>query len=221
MPTQTTMTPPSQPQAPNYMGLSQQQAFILGSFTSEVFIQNRMDIQDTPIYDTIVQNAGAAVNQNTSTYFTSVGPASSKTYAQTNMTQPQKLSAPEAFSIFAFRFRYQENLSLLDIYNLLFNYCFEFWMGQKAYQRGPLWTYTAGGGIFGTSNQSYTSTAGTVLNNGLPGRNSMHKLGVVLVIENQMTFYADLNGGNYTLNASGTGFTSQVVLNGLYARGVQ
>jgi hypothetical protein len=215
------MAAPAQPQAPNYMNLTQQQAFILGSFTSEVFIQNRMDIQDTPIYDTISQLAGAAVTQNTSTYFTSVGPASGKTYAQTNMTQPQKLSAPEAFSIFAFRYRYQENISLVDLYAILFNYCFEFWMGQKAYQRGPLWTYTAGGGIFGTSNQSYTGTTGTILNNGLPGRNSMHKLGVVLVIENQMTFYADLNGGNYTLSGTGNGFISQVVMSGLYARGVQ
>ena len=38
--------------------------------------------------------------------------------------------------------------SLLDIYNVINGFAFEFWMGQKNYQRGPIWNYNAGGGIW-------------------------------------------------------------------------
>jgi hypothetical protein len=198
-----------------------QQQFIIDSFNSDVYVANRMDVQDTPIYDTFQVAAGITLNQLSSALFTNVGPASGKTYAQTSMTQSQKLAAPEAFSIFGYSLRYQENISLLDIYNVLYNFCFEFYLGQKCYQRGPLWQYNAGGGIFGTSNQAYTGTTGTILNNGYPGRNGMHRLGVTVVIENQLAFYGQLTGGSYVMNAGGNGLTLQALLRGLYARGVQ
>lgn len=214
-------TPTPAPSAPATPQLSAQQQFILQSFNSETYVSNRMDIQDTPLYDTFQLAAGATLNSLTSSLFSQVGPQSGKTYAQTNMTQPQKLAAPEAFAIFGFSIYLQQNVSLLDIYNILYNFCFEFWMGQKAYQRGPIWNYNAGGGLYGTSNQSYTATTGTVLGNGNPGRSDMHRLGINVVIENQMTFYGLLNGGSITLNAGGTGLTLQCLLRGLYARGVQ
>ena len=214
-------TPTPAPAAPAAPPLSAQQQFILQSFNSEIYVSNRMDIQDTPLYDTFQYAAGTSFGTLQAQWFSAVGPGQGKTYAQTNLTQPQKLAAPEAFAIFGYSLRYQENISLLDIYNLLYNFCFEYWMGQKAYQRGPFWLYCAGGGIFGTSNQSYTATTGTVLNNGNPGRSDMHRLGINAVIENQMTFFGQLTGGTITLNASGTGITAQCVLRGLYARGVQ
>lgn len=196
-----------------------QQKFIVESFNSEVLVSNRMDVQDTPIYDTVTIAAGSTLNQTTSFLFTNVGPQANppKTLAQTNMAQPQKLNAPEAFSIFGFAFRYQENLSLLDIYNILSGFVFEFWLNQKPYQRGPIWLYCAGGGIYGVT----TATTTSILNNGEPGRANMHRLGINLVIENQLSFYGLLNGNAYTLNGSGTGITYQVALRGLYARGVQ
>lgn len=197
--------------------LSAQQQFILESFNSQTYVENRMDIQDTPLYDTVVLAAAAAITPLTSVLFTSVGPQSGKTLALTNMATPQKLNAPQAFAIFSFRFRYSENISLLDIYNVLNGFCYEFWMGDKNYQRGPIWCYNAGGGIYGLA----TSAQTTVLNNGMPGRSDMHRLGINIVIENQMSFYALLNGTSYTLNAGGTGITFQSVLSGLYARGVQ
>jgi len=200
--------------------MSPQQQFILESFNSQTYVDNRMDIQDTPLYDTVTIAAGSALTPLTSVLFTSVGPQSGKTYAQTNMATPQKLNAPEAFAIFGFRFRYSENISLLDIYNILNGFAFEFWMGQKNYQRGPIWNYNAGGGIWAALTNSTTS----VLNNGTPGRDSMHRLGINIVIENQMSFYGLLNGNNYTMVASGsggTGITFQMMNSGLYARGVQ
>ena len=197
--------------------LSAQQQFILESFNSVVYVANRMDIQDTPLYDSVSIPAGSNLTLNASFLFTNVGPQSGKTLALTNMSQPQKLNAPEAFAIFGFSFRYSENISLLDLYNILNGFCFEFWLGQKNYQRGPLWYYNAGGGIYGT----LTTTQTSVLNNGMPGRSDMHRLGINIVLENQMSFYGDLQGNQYTLNASGNGIFYQMVLRGLYARGVQ
>lgn len=190
---------------------------IVDAFNSEVYVNNRMDVQHTPLYDTVVITAGNPLSVLTSAFFTNVGASSNKTLALTNLTQSQKLAAPEAFSIFAFRFRYSENISLLDIYNIINGFCYEFYLGQKVYQRGPIWYYNAGGGIWATTTASTT----TILNNGNPGRSNMHKLAISVVIENQMTFYAQLNGNAYTLNGGGTGITMQSLLDGLYARGVQ
>ncbi len=201
--------------------MTPQQSMIVDAFNSQVYVDNKMDVQHTPLYDTVTIAANNPLSVLTSALFTNVGAASGKTLALTNLTQSQKLAAPEAFSIFGFRFRYSENISLLDLYNILNGFCFEFYLGQKAYQRGPIWYYNAGGGIYGTNNASYTNTAGTILNNGMPGRDSMHKLAISVVIENQMTFYGQLQGNTYTLNASGAGITFQMLLDGLYARGVQ
>ncbi len=201
--------------------MTPQQAMITDAYNSEVFVANRMDVQHTPLYDTVVIAAGNPLSVLTSSLFTNVGPASGKTLALTNLTQSQKLPAPQAFSIFGFRFRYSENISLLDLYNILNGFCFEFTLGEKVYQRGPIWYYNAGGGVYGTNNASFTNTSGTILNNGMPGRDSMHKLAISVVIENQMTFFGNLNGTTYTVNASGSGFTMQMLLDGLYARGVQ
>jgi len=196
-----------------------QQQTIIDAFNSEVYVNNRMDVQHTPLYDTVTIVAGVAngLSVLTSAFFTNVGPASAKTLAATNLSQSQKLPAPEAFSIFAYRFRYSENISLLDIWNLINGFCLEFFLGQKCYQRGPIWYYNAGGGIYA----EFTNDTTSVLGNGMPGRSDMHKLAIPVVIENQMTFYAQLNGNAYTANAAGTGLTLQLLLEGLYARGVQ
>ena len=200
--------------------LTDTQQMIYSAFNSQVYVSDRMDVQSTPLYDTVTLAAGATVSTLSTALFTNVGAASGKTLAQTNMTQSQKLPAPEAFSVFGFRLRWQENVNIADLYTVLANFAFSFYLGQKRYQLGPLWFYNAGGGI----NAFTTSTATTVLNNGMPTRESMHKLAIPVVIENQMTFYGQFEGTQQTLLASGaggTGLTFQMVLDGLYARGVQ
>jgi hypothetical protein len=192
-----------------------QQNMIVAAFNSETYVANRMDVQDTPIWDTVTFIANTTISITNSMLFTNVGSQSSKTPALTNMTQPQKLNAPEAFSIFGYSFRYSENISLLDIYNLLNGFCLQFYLGPKIFQQGPLWIYNAGGGIYGAA-----GAATTVLNNGMPGRSDMNQIAINVVIENQMSFFAQLNGNNYVTNLSGTGVTYQLVLRGLYARGV-
>jgi hypothetical protein len=52
----------------------------------------------------------------------------------------------------------------------------------------------------------------------------MHKLAIPIVIENQMTFEAHLTGTAFTTTAAaagGTGITLTLLLDGLYARGIQ
>jgi len=179
-----------------------------------------MDVQHTPLYDTVTIAAGANVTNQTASFFTNVGPASGKTLAQTNLRQASELPAPQAFSIFSFRLRWSEDILLADLLNILNGFCLTFTLGDKPYQRAPLWYFAAGGGIDGFT----TRTDSSVYTNGNPTRESIHKLAIPIVIENQMTFFANLEGNPLALTAGaagGTGLTLTLLLDGLFARGVQ
>lgn len=209
---------PQTPQGNCQMASNKQ--VIMDAFNSEIYIQDRMDVQHTPLYDTVTIAAGSALNNLTSQFFTNVGSQSNKTLGLTNMTQSQRLAAPEAFSIFAVRFRWAENIFRTDLDTILSRFALSLFLGQKRYQLAPLWHFNAGGGIFAVSSRSSEST----YVNGLPGRESMHKLAIPIVIENQMTFFAQLDGTEYTMTATasgGTGITMQLLLDGFYARGIQ
>ena len=208
-------------QQPVPVPMSAQQQTILAAFNSQVYVSNRMDIQNTPLYDTVSIAAAGAITPATTAFFTSVGAQSGKSLGLTNMSQSQKLPAPQAFSVLGFRLRYQENILLADILTLYNTQVYEFYLGEKYYQRAPLWYYAAGGGVSGFS----TLTSASVYTNGWPSREAMHKLAITVVIENQMSFYGQLNGtAGQTATASGSGGTGIYLvslLDGLYARGVQ
>lgn len=195
-------------------------AFIANAFKSQTYIADRIDVQQTPVYDTITVAAGSALTSGTQ-FFTNVGSSSGKNYSQTNMTQTQRLSSPESFSIQSIKLRISENILYADLITLINGFAFEFWLGQKNYQRAPIWLYPAGGGISGFS----TVNANYAYNNGLPSREAQVALSIPIVIENGMTFYGQLVGtASYTFTASGsggTGLTMQALLDGYYARGVQ
>lgn len=197
------------------------QQTIIQAFDQEVYDPSNLDVQHTPLYDTVTIPANSPVTQNVANFFTNVGAASGKSYVQTNVTQSQKLSNPESFSIFAIRFRWAENILPVDLYAILSGFVFEFYIGQKCYNRAPLWQYNAGGGVYGSVATTVAATTSTFLSNGMPGREHMHKLAIPIVIETNASFYAQLFGGPYTLNAGGTGATFQLMFDGLYARGVQ
>jgi hypothetical protein len=198
--------------------ITSQQQFIINSFKGQIYVSAQLDVQDTPVYDTITYNASGTINQQNSYFFTSVGPSSGKTTAQTNMAQQQKLDAPEAFSVFGIRLGWSENILYADLLTLLNSWDYTFWLGQKWYQRANLRHYAAGWGISGFA----TTTATSVLTNGWPSISAMHGLAVKLVIANQMSFYAYLEGAaSQTLGSGGTGLILVNELVGLYARGVQ
>lgn len=205
-----------------FSGMNQQA--IIDAFNSSTYISDQVDVQDTPVYDTVTIAAGGSVSNNTVSWFTNVGPAANKTLAQTNMVTAGKLNAPEAFSIMSFRLRWSENILPADLFAILNGFALQFTIGTKPYQTGPLWNYSAGGGIFGSLTNTTAATVTSLLSNGNPGRMHMHRLAIPLVIENQATFYANLVGNAVTLTAGGgggTGATLQLMLSGLYARGVQ
>jgi len=196
------------------------QQTIVAAFNSQTYISNQMDVQDTPLYDQVVLAAGATVNTLTTNLFTNVGAQANKSIGQTNMTTPGELRAPEAFSIMGFLIRISENTLYADLLTLLNTQVFEFFLGNKVYQRSPLWLLNPGGGIFGTTTAATTSSWG----NGYPSREGAHRLAIPLVIENKMSFAGQLNGNAFALAAGGGGGTGTTIiacLRGFYARGVQ
>jgi hypothetical protein len=198
--------------------ITSQQQFIVNSFKGQIYISNQLDVQDTPVYDTITYAASGTINTPNSQFFTNVGSPSGKTYAQSNMSQTQKLDAPEAFSCFAIRLGFSEDILRSDLQTLLNSWAYEFWLGQKWYQRANIRHFNSGWGISGYT----TKTAESFYTNGLPSIQAMHGLAVKLVIANQMSFYGQLTGAaSQTLSASGNGLILVNELVGLYARGVQ
>jgi hypothetical protein len=198
--------------------ITQQQQFIVNSFKGQIYISNQLDVQDTPVYDTVTYAPSGTVNKTSSYFFTNVGPSSGKTVAQTNMSQTQKLDAPEAFSVFAIRLGYSEDVLRSDLQTFLNSWDYEFWLGQKWYQRANPRHFASGWGISGYT----TKTSESFYTNGLPSIQAMHGLAVKLVIANQMSFYAYLDGAtSQVLSSSGNGLILVNELVGLYARGVQ
>lgn len=198
--------------------ITSQQQFIINSFKGQIYISNQLDVQDTPVYDTITYAPAGTVNTTNSQFFSNVGALSGKTVAQTNMAQTQKLDAPEAFSVFAIRLGISEDILRSDLQTLLNSWAYAFYLGQKWYQRANIRHFASGWGISGYT----TKTSESFYTNGLPSIQAMHGLAVKLVIANQMSFYGQLEGSvGQTLSASGSGLIMVNELVGLYARGVQ
>ena len=198
--------------------ITAQQQFIINSFKGQIYVSNTLDVQDTPIYDTITYAAAGTINTPNSSLFTNVESSSGKTFAQTNMTQNSKLDAPEAFSVFGVRVGISEDILRSDLQTLLNSWAFEFWLGKKEYQRANIRHFSSGWGIAGAT----TKTSESFYTNGWPSRDAMNVVAVKLVIANQMSFFAQLTGASsQVLSASGAGLILLCELVGLYARGVQ
>ena len=205
-----------QAQSAGAMLSSDQQTWIYNQFNGTTFQANSMDVQHEPLYDTFTTAAGGTI-ANLSQFFTN--PAG-KTINQTNVTTAKRLDAPEAFAVMGIRFFYQPNILLADAVAIQAGFALEFWIGQTYYNRAPLWHYNSGGGLTGFS----TVSAASAITNGATGRIHMHELAINIVIDNQASFYGQLNGVATALTASGsggTGATLIMLLDGLHARGVQ
>src|SRR5882762_7590898 len=96
--------------------MTDQQAYIVQQFQSQVYIQDQMDVQDEPIYDTVSFLTGQTMSVTTVSFFTNVGDSApmfltatiNKTLANTNMSASGKLIAPEAQAIFQHRLSFNE-----------------------------------------------------------------------------------------------------------------
>lgn len=198
---------------------NQQAAQIFAAFLGTTYQPNAMDVQHEPLFDTLTLAAGTNVlSANQSQAF--FANPSGKTINQTNVQKPKQLDAPEAFALFCIQLHIDESILLADLLGMQDNFCLEFWIGQKSYNRGPLWYYTAGGGITGY----FTTGSTSVLNNGTPGNNAKNPREINIVIDNQASFYGIFDGVQLALTASGsggTGLKAMMLLDGFHARGVQ
>ena len=196
-----------------------QQNWIFNQFNGTTYQPNAMDVQHEPLYDENTFAAGATI-ANQSQFFTS---PSGKTLAQTNVTTAKKLDAPEAFTVMGIAMFVRPNILLADFVTITdgaTGFCLEFWIGQKYYNRAPLWFYNPGGGITGLATTSGTSA----YTNGWAAKGERHLLAINIVIDNQASFYGQLTGTAVALTASGSGGTGaglMMLLDGLHARGVQ
>lgn len=189
---------------------------ITAAFTPQTLVKSELDVEHMVIYDTIHLDPGDTVNENTTSFFTDVGPQSGKSLAQTNLDLSQQLPTPEAFSIQAIGLRWFETIDETDLFNLLINTAFEFLMGGKRYAIGPLTYYVPGGGV------AFTAT--DLFGNGLPGRIQGHRLAIPIVLDTTSQFKGRLVGTSFALGTAlsgGTGLRLQCLLDGYWARGVR
>src|ERR1700677_3391679 len=149
--------------------ITAQQSFIIESFRGQIYISDELDVQDTPVYDTLTYTAGATINTPNSALFSNVESNSGKTYAQTNMQENRRLAAPEAFSVFGVRLGFSENLLYADLITWYNSWAYEFWLGQKNYQRANVRHFSSGWGMAGYT----TNTTQSFFTNGSPGRGSV------------------------------------------------
>lgn len=194
-----------------------QVVWIQSQFNGTTYQQNTMDVQSEPIYDELTTAVGVAITSGAQQFFTA---PTGKNYSQTNVTEVRKLPAPEAFAVMAIKFYPQPDILLADWTAIGANFALEFWIGQKWYNRAPCMFYNAGLGTF----LSTTRSSNSAVANGIPGRNAAHALEINIVIDNQASFYGNLNGTTTTMTAAASGGVGSVLymlLDGLHARGVQ
>jgi hypothetical protein len=196
-----------------------QAANIFAQFTGTTYQPNAMDVQHEPLYDTLTIASGSnvlAANQSQAFFSNPAGRAINFT----NVTKAQQLPAPEAFAVMSIQMHIDENMLIADARALQNNMVLEFWIGQKSYNRGTIWYYTAGGGIAGFSGISNAQA----ITNGTPGANAANPREINIVIDNQASFFGQFNGTQFTLATGangGTGLNVVMLLDGFHARGVQ
>src|SRR5271165_5873502 len=97
-----------------------------------------MDIVEGLLYDTLRFAPGAAIGPLQSSFFTNVGPSSCKTYADTNLACPGMLSPPQAFLVKQICFVVHARISPKDLEMIQAKFCWELWLEDRQYGRGPL-----------------------------------------------------------------------------------
>lgn len=198
-------------------------SWIQNQFSGTTYQPNAMDVQHEPLYDrswnpaTNAPWAAGATILNLTQFFTT-GNQTGKTLADTNVQTAKRLDAPQAFAVMGIGLWVGADILIADFNTILKSFAMEFWIGEKSYNRAPLFFYPVGGGITGFSSSTLAYT------NGQPGKDHRHELGVNIVIDNQASFYVQLVGTAVVLTTTsngGTGANLMVVLDGLHARGVQ
>jgi len=184
---------------------------------------NMVDPVVWTLYDTLVLNAGSVVPSEFRFF------QGGQDKAKTNVSQAERLPDPEWFNCWSIGFQFHTNVLKADIDQLLNNYFYEFWVGQKVYAEGPVQSAPSGYGLYGA-----TAAAGEYAwSNGHPMVQNMIDLRLpppigdgligVTILQGQM-FRVKLIGTSFTLtnaNNGGQGMRLKCYLTGILSRGVQ
>lgn len=218
--------------SPNYNPNNPWQAMITMAFATTNLIQGQLAVHHQPMFDTLMYDPGATINEENSHFFENVTQAASgKTLGQTNLTKNGQLPSPQAFSIYRVHLRISEDTTPGDMILILNSLSFFLNLGGDVKYLGPapIWWYGAGGGIYGLAGAS----AATIINNGIPMRDNSLRLEIPLVIQNVMSFYAALSGAQWlgtttpptstpvVLDPKGNGTTIQCLFDGFWARQIE
>lgn len=108
------------------------------NFRGAVYISDMIDVQRGKLWDSIHYAKGSIMTRHNSILFTNVGPASGKTRVHANLNIPQRLLAPESFSVEKIYFTFGRRCAQGDIFNVLENAAFCLYLGQKQFASSPL-----------------------------------------------------------------------------------
>ena len=209
---------------------------------------NTADLSNWILYDrlTAAQNTTTAAQYQ---MFVTPYNSGTKTKADTNLSLPRQLEAPQWFNCQSIGFEVAPDMWLPDVTAFLKAYYFEFWVGNKIYAEGPLECAQSGYGISGsfaaTGTNATPITQASVVNNGVPsglpsfnltlppGLNILDAYGNPVVTNGIMgvtilqsqTFYVNLySAAGVALAATGgggVGLSLRCLLTGILSRGVQ
>lgn len=198
----------------------------------------RVDIQTGRLYDCISFAPSQIIDPSigNSQWFTNVEHNSGKSLADTNLDQNGRLCAPESFLIDErIVLSFSSTTSDRDVFGIAENFCFEFWIGKKSYIRAPIismrphtgkapiWVCGYCATVYANqancpncgagSTRIYTRDGEEVF----LGKQFVLDVDPALLIANQMSFFAQLQGYRFTVVGQTRIWCS---LEGLHARGL-
>jgi hypothetical protein len=131
---------------------------------------NQADLVNWLLYDRYTVAASGTVPTNFKFFTAPIG-SGTKTKADTNLDQVQRLPDPLWMNVVGIGFYFANNMALVDVTGFLNTYYMEFWVGQKVYIEGPHVVYPSASGLSGT--------ASGIITNGFPNFNNMFDLRLV------------------------------------------
>lgn len=217
--------------------LTKQQAKILEEFNGQTYEPNRMDVQEGRLWDSFQAQAKSTLTKGNTKLFAYVEPSYNKTLADTNLVNPCKLQAPEAFSIRRVMFTFSRICSDADLYAFAEMATWSLWLGYKYYLRSTIMSmrpvdnmlapfrtcefcrsvYVQDVRCPGCGANSFSLIASDAIRDNA-GRQFLMDLPINVVIDNQMSFYVDFDFHSYTVKDD---FKLWCHLEGLHARGIQ
>jgi hypothetical protein len=209
---------------------------------------NTADISNWILYDRITA-AQATTTATQYQMFVTPYNQGTKTKADTNLSLPRQLEAPQWFNAQYIGFEFGPQMFVTDVTNILTQAYFEFWVGNKIYAEGPLDAAQSGYGVYGafaaTGTNATPITQASVVANGSPHGTPNFSLvlppGMVVTDSNGKSVFTDgimgvtiLQSQSFYVNlylptavplaataSGGFGLALRCILTGILSRGVQ